>query len=153
MSTLLSCVCDSILAKLCEGGCLKINEIHEAGSNSVDASIASTICCSIVYVVLICTIGFLVWKIFDHIANGTAGLYKRHCEFEDLQHKQQAETKKQKLDLINKEIEILRELCYVTEFVDKDLKEHKKLKEHKNKEDEIGKYIDALESEINKIST
>ena len=80
MSTLLSCVCDSILAKLCEGGCLKINEIHEVGSNSVDASIASTICCSVVYVVMICAIGLLMLKIIDHIANGTAGVLRTYNE-------------------------------------------------------------------------
>ena len=37
MSTLLSCVCDSILAKLCEGGCLKINEIHEKKEEYIKA--------------------------------------------------------------------------------------------------------------------
>ena len=56
-----------------------------------DASIANIVSCSIVHVVLICVIGFLLWKLMDHIAHGISGFYKRKWEIEDIERKQKAE--------------------------------------------------------------
>ena len=146
---LLTCVCDSMTVKLCGNGCRCITEIHEAATNCKDVAIASVICCSIVKVTLIVVGGFLLWKLIDYIAKGIDDHYKRHCDVEDIKRKQEAETKKNKTDLIGKKLEILRELCYETETINKDIKERKKLKEHKDDND-VGKYISALKDEINK---
>ncbi len=104
-SIFLSCRCDSIITKLCCGSSCSVTEIHKAGKNCVDADIAHTICYSIVAIVLICTIGFLLWKLMEHFVNCFTENRKREWEKEDIQRKQVA-------GLIDKKLEILKELCY-----------------------------------------
>ncbi len=91
MNLVLSCACDSIASKICDKPYPNITEIHEAGTNCVDASIASTISCSIVHVVLICVVGFLLWKLMDLVAQGIAGFCKRKWEVEDIERKLRVE--------------------------------------------------------------
>ena len=91
MNFILSCACDSIVSRICDRTCPSIPQIHEVGTNCVDASIASTISCSIVHVVLICVVGFLLWKLMDLVAQGIAGFCKRKWEVEDIERKLRAE--------------------------------------------------------------
>ena len=105
-------------------------------TNLQDVEIAKTICCSIITLTGIIVGGFIVWKLMEHIAKGVS-----------------AEEKKLKTDLINKKLEILHENCYETELVENNSKERKKLKEHCDENDAIGKYIDALNEEKGTNST
>ena len=122
-------------------------------TNLQDVEIAKTICCSIITLTGIIVGGFIVWKLMEHIAKGVSGYYKRKWEIEDIMRKQSAEEKKLKTDLINKKLEILHENCYETELVENNSKERKKLKEHCDENDAIGKYIDALNEEKGTNST
>ena len=58
-----------------------------------DASIANTISCSVVHIVLICVIGCLLWKLMDLIGQGIAGFFRRKWEVEDIVRKMDAEKK------------------------------------------------------------
>lgn len=110
---LLSCVCDSIATKLLERECQSPCGIHDASTNLADASITYILCCSVINVVFICVAGFLLWKLIDYIAKGIAGWRKRSWELEDRKLKL-------KSDLLDKKLEILKDLCYETK--DKDAK-------------------------------
>ena len=96
MNLVLSCACDSIASKICDKPYPNITEIHESGTNCVEASITNIISCSIVHVVLICVAGFLLWKLMDLVAQGVAGYYKRKWNVEDIERKMQADLKEQK---------------------------------------------------------
>jgi hypothetical protein len=110
---LLSCVCDSIATKLLERECQSPCGIHDASTNLADASITYILCCSVINVVFICVAGFLLWKLIDYFAKGIAGWRKRSWELEDRKLKL-------KSDLLDKKLEILKDLCYETK--DKDAK-------------------------------
>lgn len=110
---LLSCVCDSIATKLLERECQSPCGIYDASTNLADASITYILCCSVINVVFICVAGFLLWKLIDYIAKGIAGWRKRSWELEDRKLKL-------KSDLLDKKLEILKDLCYETK--DKDAK-------------------------------
>ena len=63
MGTLfLSCVCDSLLAKLCEKGCLSITEIHQAGTDCHDVCIVFIICVAVAFIALIAALTVFGWK-------------------------------------------------------------------------------------------
>ena len=110
---LLSCVQDLIVTEIAKKGCPSICDIHEASTNLADASIVYILCCSVIHVVFICMGGFLLWKLIDYIAKGIAGWRKRVWELEDKNFKQ-------KSNLLDKKLEILKDLCYETK--DKDAK-------------------------------
>lgn len=75
---------------------------YEAATNDKDVQIFQEICGAIVLVAVIVVGGFLLLKLFDHIANGIHGLYKRKWEEEDREQKQKADLKDKLLDFLEK---------------------------------------------------
>ena len=75
---------------------------HEAATNDKDVQIFQEICGAIVLVAVIVVGGFLLLKLFDHIATGIRGLYKRKWEEEDREQKQKADLKDKLLDFLEK---------------------------------------------------
>ena len=75
---------------------------YEAATNENDVQIFQEICGAIVLVAVIVVGGFLLLKLFDHIANGIRGLYKRKWEEEDREQKQKADLKDKLLDFLEK---------------------------------------------------
>ena len=75
---------------------------QEAATNDKDVQIFQEICGAIVLVAVIVVGGFLLLKLFDHIANGIHGLYKRKWEEEDREQKQKADLKDKLLDFLEK---------------------------------------------------
>lgn len=140
---LLSCVCDSITAKLCEG-CRCVTEIHEAGTNVQDIWIVGIICFTVVLLALIAKCAVLSWKNADiNAAEGEQAAKESDAD---------VAKRKQDSDLLNKKLEILKELCYEIKEVPvekcskeekiKDIKIQKKLRSLNS--DEVREYLKAL---------
>ena len=127
MSTLfLNCFCDSIFEKMCErlGTCTP--EVVEKGTNCADVAMTAVICKAVVCVALILVLGFLVWKLMDHIANGISGWRKRVWEVNDIK-------RKQKSDLLTRLLDFKKDLALNYE--------------KKGKDDEKKKYDDIIAKE------
>ena len=132
MSTIiLNCFCDSILEKLCEklGTCPP--EVVETGTNYADVAMTAFICKAVVCVAFILVLGFLIWKLMDHIANGISGWRKRVWDVEDIK-------RKQKSDLLTKKIDLLIKLC---------IEDSNK----KNNATRVDSYLDTLKEELKKL--
>lgn len=130
MSILLSCVCDSIMAKLCESGCLKINEIHEAGTNCQDVWIVGIICGAIVLVALIAK--WAVWSCKR--AEIMAAKNEREAKEKN---EEEIAIRKQKADALNKLVDYLEKNTIQEKY---DAEEGKRIKEEKGLSSEEGKY-------------
>ena len=105
MSTIiLNCFCDSIFEKLCEklGTCSP--EVVEKGTNCADVAMTAVICKTVVFVALIFVLGFLIWKLMDHIANKNSETRKRLWEVEDIERKQNS-------DLLTKLLDFQKDLA------------------------------------------
>lgn len=95
ITTLLQCFPDSAAIMKC------VYE-YEAATNENDVQIFQEICGAIEFVAVIVVGGFLLLKLFDHIANGRRDLYKRKWEEEDREQKQKADLKDKLLDFLEK---------------------------------------------------
>ena len=127
MSTMfLSCVCDSIVAKLCANGCQGLTEIHEAGTNSADVLIVGIICFAIVLVALIAK-----WTV---LSCKDAELKAAKAEREEQESDESISLRKQKAICLGKLLNFL---------------EARVSKEKDFKHDETQYYIDVLKSLIN----
>lgn len=100
---LLSSQCDSIVTKTCDALIPVVQKTYEAGTNCCDVNIAEAIGKSLVLIFAICVIGFLIWKLIDHIANGVEMLFKKDKEKEESERKQKAE-------LLNKYLDFMKEV-------------------------------------------
>lgn len=131
---LLTAMCDSLVAKVCE---TTIKQMNEAGTNPADVAIAGTICDALVKIVTLCVGGFLLWKLIDHAAKGIAGWRKRVWAVNDIK-------RKQKSDLQNRLLDFQKELAFPYDKT-KDVKYEKKT----YNEDKCQEYITKLENCIN----
>lgn len=132
MSTIiLNCFCDSILEKLCEklGTCTP--EVVETGINYADIAMTLIICVTIAGIALFTIIGFLAWKLMDHIANKNSETRKRVWDVEDIMRKQKSE-------LLTKKMDLLKELC---------IEDSNK----KNNATRVDSYLDTLKEELKKL--
>ncbi len=59
--------CDSVATKVCGVAVPVVQETHEAGTNWANVEITKSIMCSIVLIAAIVTVGFLLWKLIDHL--------------------------------------------------------------------------------------
>lgn len=154
MSTLLTCQCDSVIIKVCGKIIPVVQETHEAGMNWVNVEITKTICCSLVLIVTICTLGLLAWIQINHHARRNADVRKRRWEEEDRNRKQDAdrenrknmledEERKRKAVIIDKKLQILCETCY---NLSKD--EPKKVVK-KHDDEAVNNYIRVLDDTLN----
>ena len=97
----------SVLFLQCSNGAARIVKCScsfAAATNENDLEIAKSICWAIACVVACLVVGFLAWKLIDHIANGISGWNKRQWDIKDRERKQKA-------DLLEKKLQILYELC------------------------------------------
>ena len=139
MSTIfLNCFCDSIFAKLYEklGSCTP--EVVEKGTNCADVAMTSVICTTVIRVALILVLGFLAWKLLDHIVNGFAGWRKRVWEVEDIK-------RKQKSDLLTKLLDFQKDLAL--NYEKEEIKTKEKMRQSENNNDEKEKKEDKKECE------
>ena len=113
MGTLLSCACDSIVAKMtcvcdsvlvrsCEKGCLSITEIHHAGTDCHDVCIVFIICVAIVLVALIAKWAIWSWKKAELEAKEKERTAQKTKEEEESKRKIQS-------DLLDKYLDFLKE--------------------------------------------
>lgn len=118
--------CSPNTAQIMKCGCKAAS-----ATNNYDASIAQTICCTIVAIVAIVVAGFLLWKLMDLIFKG--------CQ--DKRQHMWAEKEKQQrkvVELQNKKLEILQELCY-----EKSEKDKKVIKKYDS--EEVDDYKTAID--------
>lgn len=113
---LLLCQCDSVATKLVNAAIPVVQQTYEAGTQCEDVEIAKIICCSIVSVVAICTIGYLVWSFMNLYAKKKADERKHKWEVEECDRKQEAEKQekepRRKADLL-KELKEVDKNSYI----------------------------------------
>lgn len=105
----------TMLLECCTGAAkiVKCSCTNEAVTNCKDVEMAQLVCCTIVCVVLILTLGAIAWRLIDHHAAKKASIRKRRWEFAnknrelrfDLLEKKLAAIEKQKDDMYIKTIE------------------------------------------------
>lgn len=115
---LLTCSCDSLAAKVIEKMGANNPVFFEPETNTSDVFIAETICTHIFYIVLVGVLGFVVWKLLDHVAKGISEYYKRRCVVKDKELKQKA-------DLLDKYLDFLKERTREKNDIPKDNNEEK----------------------------
>jgi hypothetical protein len=101
---LLTCPCDSLVAKVCANVCACGPKVVEQGANWADVKIAETICSNVFWIILALAISFILWKIIDVIAKCISSCVIRSREIEDI-------NRKQKSDLLDLKLKMLKELC------------------------------------------
>ncbi len=106
MSTLLL-QCSSNTAQIMKCGCKAVS-----ATNYYDASIAQTICCTILAIVAIVVVGFLIWKFMDY-------LFKRNQDNRNYKWDEEEKKRSKVVELQNMKLEILKELCYDVNEKDK----------------------------------
>ena len=79
MSTLLG-QCDSLATTVCDVS-------HNACENCADITTLSLILDKVQCIIVICVAGVLLWKLFDLIAKGISGRFRRKCEVENAKRK------------------------------------------------------------------
>lgn len=99
---LLLCQCDSIVTKACGALIPVVQETYEAGTNCKDVAIAEAICHSFVYITAIVVLGSLVWRLMDYLFKGCQEKRKQKYDVENSK-------RKQKGDLLDKYLDLLKE--------------------------------------------
>ena len=94
MSTLL-CHRDSSVTIVCDAS-------HKACESCADITTLSLILDKVQCIIVICVAGVLLWKLFDLVAKGISGWYRRKCEVENA-------NRKREIDLQEKNYAILKE--------------------------------------------
>lgn len=144
---LLSSQCDSIVTKTCDALIPVVQKTFEAGTNCCDVNIAEAIGKSLVLIFAICVIGFLIWKLIDHIANGVEMLFKKDKEKEESERKQKA-------DLLDKYLDFLKEQASKDDKLIQDyISVLAGLKESQNKDADNAKITKILERQIEFLKT
>ena len=119
----LLCQCNSCLTKACGALAPVVQQTNEAGTNCSDVCIADVICRSTIIIVTILVAGFLAWKLIENNAKENERNFKKKKEEEESKRKQEAdeknrtwqlqdESRKHVVNLLNKKLEVLHELCY-----------------------------------------
>lgn len=126
MSVLLECC--AAAAQIMKCSC-KI----DAATTCQDVEIVVLICGTIIWIAGIVVAGSLVWRLIDKIANGCSESRNRAKEKEEHE-------RKQKSDLLEKKLQILKEQCYETE------KDEKGNEKKKLKKDNVKTYIEAIDA-------
>lgn len=96
MSTMLLECCTGA-AKIVKCGCT-----NEAVTNCKDVKMAQLVCCTIVCVVLILTLGAIAWRLIDHHAAKKASIRKRRWEFANKNRELRFDLLEKKLAAIEK---------------------------------------------------
>lgn len=105
MGTLfLSCVCDSLLAKLCEKGCLSITEIHQAGTDCHDVCIVFIICVAVAFIALIAALTVFGLKYKEIKAKEKERKAQKEKEEEESRRKQIADCQGKLIDFLDKQV-------------------------------------------------
>ena len=145
------CKCAAEMSKCC---C----NIEDA-TNNQDVEIAKTICCALVLVTAIIVGGSIFWRVIDKIAKGCQERRKYKKDEEDSNRKKNADLlnrtwkqeddeKKKESDLLDKKLQILKELCYENkERIDAGEEKEKKKYEkvlRSNDSKEVKEYMDAI---------
>lgn len=104
MNTLLSCLCDSMLARFC-GECKSIIKIQEACTNDQDKCIVFLTCASIVLVAFIAAVTVIILKWQENHAKIVEQKENKEKEKEECE-------RKLKSDLLNKYLDFLKEAAY-----------------------------------------
>lgn len=116
MNTLLLDSCTNVVQMMEK---MMHNVCEANATNCNDVRIAENICGYILWIAIVAAATFLAWKILDHISNGVSVWYKRQCDVEDnerkmnisvQEHTDENENRQYKKDLLNKKLEMLKEM-------------------------------------------
>lgn len=141
-----------MLLQCCESAAqvVKCSCGQKLATNCNDLGIAQVISCTIICVTCCIVIGFLLWKLMDHIAKRCQEKRQRGWEIEDKQLKQEADKKQRAWQIEDMKFQMLKELCYSSQK-EKNEKQEKVLKELESAE--VGKYLSELEGTIDNLKT
>ena len=118
--------CSSNAAQMAKCGCKAVVE-----TNGNDVTVAQTVCCSVVTIIAIVVVGFLVWKLMEHIVKNRQSKRQHMWETEE-------KVRNRNVELIDAKLKVLKEQCY-----------EKKDKEEKgitNDAELVGKYTAAIDN-------
>lgn len=118
------CSCSSIANFLFMNAHAMAHRPHRHWWRWAKFGITHQICCTIVIVVTIIVLGFLLWKLMDHIASSKAEKRARQWKVEDIERKQKA-------DLLEKKLSFLKDKVAkdYTDAIDNALNDHIKEKQ------------------------
>ena len=94
------CSCDTIAKFLFMNAHAMAHRPHGHGWHCAKFGITHQICFTIVTTVAIIVVGFLLWKLMDHIASSKAEKRNRQWNVEDIERKQKAELLEKKLSFL-----------------------------------------------------
>lgn len=98
------CACDSLLAKSCESGCRSMTVIHQAGTNCQDVHIVLYICLAVVIVALIAAWTVCAWKNKEIVAKEKEREAQKEKEKEESKRKQIADCQGKLIDFLEKQV-------------------------------------------------
>lgn len=132
-----------ILLECCKGAVemVKCSCNTDAPTNCEDVAIAMTICCALVWITAIIVGGSIIWRTIDKVSKGCQERRKNKKDKEDVERKQRG-------DLLDKKLQILKELCYrsverAVSGEEKEITKHEKeLRSAESKE--VSEYINAI---------
>ena len=128
---------DTIMVKLTNSTNTCMSCLDKLATNQADVEIAELIMHGIVAIAIISFVGLILMK-------RNANRFKKESEERKRKWEEEDKDRKQKSDLLNMKLEVMKALCYKTEKVEGSEQKHEKVLKSSDDED-IKKYIAELD--------
>lgn len=136
---LLTCSCDSLVAKMSANACACSQKAVEQGANWEDVTITGIICCSILIILLVPICKYFGWKKYELKEKKNEDAQRRTWEMED-------KAREQKSDLLDSRLRILKEMCDTDNYKNADDTQRDKIRA------DVEEYIEAVNDVIDKLN-